>query len=98
MADSLETRLGNLRDELDQVNEGRRALFAMGQTRDAPTESDGINLIRSGEDLDQVMDRFNTLVSGQVRLFRQAVEDAGLTLLPQVYPVLRNAGGWEPSS
>jgi len=94
-ADSLEARVGILEDELEQLNDGRRVLFAMGQTRDAPTEADGINLIRSGEALDRVIGRFNALVAGDVRSFRQAVEDAGLTLLPQIYPVLRNPGGGE---
>jgi len=98
MADSLEARVETMADELAQVDEGRRALYSMGQTRDAPTEADGINLIRSGEALDRVIGGFNTLVAREVRSFRDAVEDAGLTLLTQVYPVLRNTGGGEGPS
>jgi hypothetical protein len=93
MADSLRAEAGRIDGALLQVSRDRRSLLAMASTREAPTESERINLARAGDGLDRVLARINAFLTGPVGGFRRTVEGVGIGSFPEVRPIPRRPGG-----
>jgi hypothetical protein len=92
MVDSTGTELGAIRDAVSEAGGNRRALSSIGSTREAPTESDRILLLQTGEALDRAISRLNAFLSGRVGDLRRALEGLGMGSFPELRPVLRGSG------
>ncbi|MCJ7629316.1 MAG: hypothetical protein MUO50_13135, partial [Longimicrobiales bacterium] len=93
--DSLRAEAGRIDGALAEANRDSRSILSMASTRDAPTESDRINLARAGEGLDRVLARLNAFLTGQIGDFRRAVDAAGVGPFPDARPIPRRSRGSE---
>ena len=91
-ADSVEAEAERIGEALSRVEEASFSLFFMGLTRDAPTESDRINLVRAGRAVDALAARFNAFVSGRVRRLADEAERAGIRGVPDLSTIPRRGG------
>jgi hypothetical protein len=92
MADSVEAEASRIGDALSEVEGASFSLFFMGLTRDAPTESDRVNLVRARREIDALVARFNGFVTGRVRALRERASGLGLGMHLEVSPIPRREG------
>jgi photosystem II stability/assembly factor-like uncharacterized protein len=87
LADSIRGELAGLGQVLAELNENRYTLYAMGATREAPTEAERIALARTGEGLEAVVRQMNAILFGPVGDFRERLADIDVELFPRFEPL-----------
>jgi photosystem II stability/assembly factor-like uncharacterized protein len=87
--EGIQVELGRVGEVLDEANRHRRTVLSMGETRDAPTETERIALSRMEDLVEDAIIRINGLLVTRVAELRPALAVARLEPMPEFRVVLR---------